>query len=368
MLFNSYIWSLYKDSEQGQMAINRFNSVTSANIESEFGLGEYVWPLNDEGKQYWGQDELRFNVPAWVQAFAAQHVVTCSDDATRLYNTLIQEGISLEARNVEGVKDEFCRFGGGEKGYEDLICDIERLSFGLYFAHPNYFLPYLFQCKFYQFQKLCDAFDIPLPLVPGKQDWHGRAMYYFHLNQSLQEFRILHGLSPAEMCAFLYDFAPEVLREQQAELPPPSKVWLLTGGAGSNGDFEFLDQSTEESTSHWQGNIDTRRGDILLMYCISPRSYIHSIWRATTDGFFDPFFYYHSTIWVDSPIKTTLITFKEMKVHPLLSQKGAIKAHFQGPSGKAFTVEEYQAILGIMAEKGQGCQPLNRRRLFQTRN
>ena len=178
-------------------------------------------------------------------------------------------------------------------------------------------------------------------------------MYYFHLNQSLQEFRILHGLSPAEMCAFLYDFAPEALREQEAELPPPSKVWLITGGAGGNGDFEFLDQSTVESTSHWQGNIDTRRGDILLMYCVSPRSYIHSIWRATTDGFFDPFFYYHSTIWVGSPIKTTQVTFKEMKLHPLLSQKGAIRAHFQGPSGKAFAVEEYQAVLGIMAEKGQ---------------
>jgi hypothetical protein len=114
-----------------------------------------------------------------------------------------------------------------------------------------------------------------------------------------------------------------------------------------------LDQSDENSTSNWQGNIDTRRGDVLLMYCVSPRSYIHSIWRATCDGFIDPFFYYHSTIWVGSPIRTVPVTFKEMKGHPLLSQKGAIKAHFQGPSGKPFTVEEYQAVMELMESKGQ---------------
>ena len=54
MLFNSYIWSLYKNSEQGQKAISRYTSITSDTIESELGLGEYVWPLADEGKLYWG--------------------------------------------------------------------------------------------------------------------------------------------------------------------------------------------------------------------------------------------------------------------------------------------------------------------------
>ena len=49
-----------------------------------------------------------------------------------------------------------------------------------------------------------------------------------------------------------------------------------------------------------------------------------------------------------------------MKADTLLSQKGAIKAHLQGPSGKPFTLEEYDAILSIMASKGQDITQLPR--------
>jgi hypothetical protein len=166
------------------------------------------------------------------------------------------------------------------------------------------------------------------------------------------------------MCAFLYDFAPRFLEEEDEVLPEPSKVWLVTGGTGGNGDFEWLETAVEDegAVDFWQGNLDTRRGDILLMYCVSPYSYIHSIWRAITDGFVDPFFHYHSTVWIGHPIKTVPVTFKEMKAHPLLSQKGAIKAHLQGPSGKPFTLEEYEAILDIMKSKGQDVSALSRPR------
>lgn len=353
MLFNSYIWNLYKNSKQGRDIIARYDSLSPETAENEFGISADTWDLDEEEKQYWGKESLTLHIPELVKAYALQRQVTSPEDAERLYESVLETGISLTALNAEGAHDEFRRFGGGENGYEDLICYITLLTLGLYWAHPHFFLPYFFENNFYQFEKLCESFNIPIPPMPGKQDWHGRAMYYFRLNQSLHEFRTLHNLSPSEMCAFLYNFATKALHEQEAELPPPSKVWLITGGAGGNGDFEWLDQSDETSTSHWQGNIDTRRGDILLMYCVSPRSYIHSIWRATTDGFIDPFFFYHSTIWVGSPIRTAHVKFAEMNAHPLLAKKGAIRAHFQGPSGKAFTVEEYQAVLELMAAKGQ---------------
>lgn len=353
MLFNSYIWSLCKQSDQGAEMISRFAFLTSATLENEFKLGEYFWSLEGEDKQFWGVDELRFNLSELVESFAFDRKVEDTTSAEVLYEELIQTGIPLLHPNAVGNVVGFYCWGAGEDAVADWIRIVEEMSFGLYLAHPNYFLPYMFQNKFYQFQKICDVFGIPLPSVPGKQDWKGRAFYYFRLNQALREFRQLHQLTPSEMCAFLYGFASDYLQEQEAELPAPSKVWLITGGSGGNGDFDFLDRSNAVSTSHWQGNIDTRRGDILLMYCVSPRSCIHSIWRATTDGFHDPFFFYHSTIWIGFPIKTTPVTFKEMKEHPLLSQKGAVRAHFQGPSGKAFTVEEYQAVLEIMEKKGQ---------------
>lgn len=87
---------------------------------------------------------------------------------------------------------------------------------------------------------------------------------------------------------FLYDFASNFIKDaQNEELPDPSKVWLILAGTW---DFDFLDKATQTSTNQWGGNIATRRGDILLMYEVSPRSCIQTIWRASSDGFIDPFF------------------------------------------------------------------------------
>ncbi len=209
-----------------------------------------------------------------------------------------------------------------------------------------------------------ELFNLALPPVPSKKDIAGRGRYYAQLNTAFHEFRQGYGLSTVEMCAFLHDFAPRFLAEDYAELPEPSKVWLITGDTGDNGDFKWLEEAVENETSlsHWQGNPDTRQGDVLLMYCVTPHSYIHSIWRAATNGFSDPFFYYQSTIWIEQPIKTAPVTFKEMKADPLLSQKGVIKAHLQGPSGKPFTTEEYDAVLAIMQRKGQDISQLPRPR------
>jgi hypothetical protein len=66
-------------------------------------------------------------------------------------------------------------------------------------------------------------------------------------------------------------------------------------------------------------------------------------------------------VWICGKISTVPVTFSELKQHPLLSQKGAVRAHFQGPSSRTpFTVEEYEAILAIMKSKGQDLSVLPR--------
>lgn len=98
-----------------------------------------------------------------------------------------------------------------------------------------------------------------------------------------------------------------------------------------------------------------------MLYLVSPRKAIDSIWRACTDGFIDPFFHYHGTVWICAQIRTVHVSFSEIKADPLLSAKPAVKGNFQGPSGKAaFTVEEYEAILAIMKGKGQDISALPR--------
>jgi hypothetical protein len=237
MLFNQYIWNLYKNSESGQRAIARFTGLTPDTTEQEFGIGEYIWSLDDEGERFWGRKELVFSISGLVREVAVQQKLHNGDDALNLFESLIRAEIPLDATAATGKVTEFGRFGSA-KNFEEWMDAIQELSFGLYFAHPEYFLPYLYQRKFHELQAICEVFGIPLPPVPGKLDWRGRIHFYFGINQTLQEFRSMYGLCPAEMCAFLYDFAPEYLQQADTELPAPSKVWLITGGGGGNGDFE----------------------------------------------------------------------------------------------------------------------------------
>ena len=293
------------------------------------------------------------NLIQLIRDFAAKARIDNLQQAEELFEKLISSGLPI-------------RFSGQDEATpltpEELTVDILCVSIGLHLAHPDYFIPYGFTNSFADLQRVSELFNLALPPVPGKKDIDGRGRYYPQLNSSFYEFRRSYGLSSAEMCAFLHDFAPRFLVENSDALPEPSKVWLITGNTGENGDFEWLEEAVNDATSlsHWQGNLDTRRGDVLLMYCVAPHSCVHSIWRAATDGFVDPFFHYHSTVWIEQPIKTVPVTFKEMKADPLLSQNGYIRANLQGPSGKPFTVEEHDAILAIMAKKGQDISLLPR--------
>jgi len=88
------------------------------------------------------------------------------------------------------------------------------------------------------------------------------------------------------------------------------------------------------------------------MWCASPRSYLHSVWRALDDGFNDPFFYFYSLIRVGHPTKISPIPFSEFSTHPVLGSKPAVRAHFQGASGTPFSIEDYAAIRELLHNKG----------------
>ncbi len=340
MKFNKYIWDIYKSSEEGSSVIEEFLELDYEQVNSEIDDQPVVFELSEQN--------IEISPTEHAKNYFSKVKINDFTEAMQQYEKYVQEGLYLTNQLITNNGDKETAL------WHELIATyIINVSFGLYLAYPEYFIPYSFTSEFNKLQRICEEFNIPIPPIPNKKNMLDRAMYYAKLNQSFFEFRKSYDLSPAEMCAFLYDFAQNYLKVEEGELPPPSRVWLIQGGAGGNGDFEFVDEANEDSTSYWQGNIDTRRGDILLMYCVSPRSYIHSIWRASCDGFIDPFFYYYSTIWIQSPIKTVPVSFKEIKQDPLLSNNGYVRSSLQGPSGKPFSVEEYQAILKIMESKGQ---------------
>lgn len=348
MRFNTFLWELYRRSERGMKAIEGFSHLTDNFIEPD--LRAVPFTFFDEYKDQYPVQGASINVSQLVRDAVLRLTFPNTETAKKHYqHVLIAEGIPFEMTDKTGVASVVYQFGIEESDWYDYVAAI---SLGMHLAYPEFFAPYNFRCKFNQLEEIHAEFNIPLPPVPSKVNKDGRALYYLSINDVWQDFRHLYGLSPTELCAFLYDFAPQFTTAMDAsDLPSPSKAWLATGGAW---DYDFLESSTEATTSRWGGNPGIRRGDIVVMYCVSPHKCIHSIWRACSDGFIDPFFHYHGTVWICSPVKTARITFAELKEHPLLSKKPAVKGNLQGSHGKApLTVEEYDAVLALMKSKGQ---------------
>lgn len=88
------------------------------------------------------------------------------------------------------------------------------------------------------------------------------------------------------------------------------------------------------------------------MYCLAPRSYIHSIWRATKDGIADPFFHYYSSIYISEGIKVEPISLNELKSDEYFSKHPLVRKNLQGVSGYSFTSEDYKRILYLVEKKG----------------
>jgi hypothetical protein len=341
--FNTFVWELYKKSERGKKAMRRFSNLTERFIDE--WCRELPVELSEEDNDEVVNEVSIKSVDLFKAGMLNLKFVSSEAANKHLTDVLVAKGILWK---LDG-EDESTNI---ELGAEEWYDYVEAYSLGFHLAQPEFFLPYNFRGKFDQLEEIHTEFGIPLPPVPGKHNKEGRGLYYISINQVWREFRLLHGLSPVEMCAFLYDFAPQFTTPLDAgDLPTPSRVWLVTGGAW---DIDFVDKASADTVKTWGGNSAVRRGDILMMYLVAPRRCIDSVWRACSDGFIDPFSHYHSNVTICGRIKTEPVTYAELKEDSLLGQKSAVRAHFQGPSSKAaFTVEEYEAILKIMASKGQ---------------
>jgi hypothetical protein len=352
--FNKFVWDLYNKSERGKKAIRRFSRLTSQFIED--WERNYPYEFFDEYKDQYPVPRFSIDIPRMFCGAVSGMDFKNLKEANRHYKTLTRKNVPFEMANKKGKKEVVWEFPEEEGDWYDYVAGI---TLGLHQGQPDLFLPYNFREKFNQLEEIHTEFGIPLPPIPGKHDKVGRGLYYISINQAWQEFRLLHGLSPVEMCAFLYDFAPQFTTPLDAgDLPTPSRVWLVTGGSW---DIDFVDKASAATVRTWGGNSVVRRGEILMAYLVAPRRCIDSIWRACSDGFIDPFSHYHSNVTLCGRIKTAPVTYAELKEDSLLGQKSAVRAHFQGPSSKAaFTLEEYEAILKIMKGKGQDISLLPR--------
>ena len=182
-----------------------------------------------------------------------------SDEQTarEIFDRLVHQGIVFYEEDGEQYDEILPDY----TWYLDYIVPI---SAWLYMLDNNYFKPYFFIHNAKLLFKIADNFGIQLPESPVKRDKQARFQYYWEICQSFHQFEQENHLTPAEMCAFLYDFCPQYFANEHLQpsvLPEPTQAWFI----GANKvDFDFLDNFDKNSTHFWQGNLETKRGDILI--------------------------------------------------------------------------------------------------------
>ena len=344
MKFTKYIWDLYKDSDKGKKEVKMFtvNNIENLSQKFDFELMVEFLDENDKTEKFYPYKEAYRELE--------KDTVNNYKEAKKLFNEIVIKPIIEEKQEKYNFFFEF----------------IGAFSTALYHSFPGYFLPYYFTRDNYSdFLLLCENFEITLPQNPNRNSQEKRAWFYFEICEILHQFRKKHNISSEEFPAFLYCFAIDSIETiEEPELPKPSRVYLLGAGAGfaqekDNPDFEFLDNSNNQSTNTWgAGGLKIKKGDLVLMYCLSPRKYIHSIWRAIDDSFIDPFSYYYYGVKVGFPQKIKYITFQELNGNAIFKENPTVKAHMQGLNGKALTTLEFSELLRLLEKKGQSTTDL----------
>ncbi len=331
MKLNQFIWNNYKESKEGQDIIKLFE---------EGSFEDVIYKFIDE-KNKCLEDDLEL-----ASVLYEFHSVPKDLDLNLFYEYIIDNGLKGWD---EDKNEEFELYLKGD--YMQIFNSIEPLSLFLYSQNWDNYIPYFFQLNFSKLQKVADAFEIDLPLVPLRKNKLERVLYYLEFCKIFNAFKTENNLTSSELCAFLYDFAPKYFGNDNFEvLPEPTNIWLC-GGAKS--DYPYLIKANSDTTYFWQGNEDTKKGDIIIMYCLAPQSGIEFICRAVNDGVRDPFFHYYGSITLGNIQKIPSIHISQLKTDEHLKNLPIVKKNLQGVNGTQINNEDYQRILALLKEKGQ---------------
>lgn len=322
MKFSKYIWDLYLQSKKGRAEIAFFQP---NNLKAIAEKNDFYTRIEFENDTFTPFEYLKKELK---KKQIGNHAVTPKQ---------IFEDLIISEVVKSGKRNYFLYF-------------IQSCSSALYHCFPEFFVPFYFEDNFQEFTKVCKDFDIHLPPLPARDKLEERAWFYFFLSESLQKFRKQHRISTKDFPAFLHGFALESLvKIEEDELPKPSMAYFL---GGSKWDSDFLDNAVKEDTMVWgAGSLNIHKGDILVMYCLAPRSYIHSIWRAMDDSYVNPFspHYYH--IEIGYPILVPQITFHELKENVVFKNHPTIRGNMQGLNGRPIKTHDYFELKNLFSLK-----------------
>lgn len=326
-------WELYRESKAGQKTIAAFTFGFTEDFEVIHNGLQYIFELTG-GNQCYIEHKLD-NVEQFCDMLLDKDVpYPFADDV-----------VTLE--EYENFLDRF-----DPKFYRVLAAQMDTFSIALMYFHP-FFKPMLMPLEFHKFQSTCNRLGIELPPVPRTHDYRKYLLYYYDICCALNEWQGRENidLSTEELCACIYDYAINYLNEKEEQtlaLPAPTNIWLV--GADKL-DIRAIEKDGL-TKSIWQCDEQTRRGDIIVMYARTPYSCIHSIWRASSGGIFNPFDYFHCRTTVQDMIKVPAITIAELKAHPYFSQLPIVRKNLQGVNGIELSIQDYHELLLWLESKG----------------
>lgn len=345
---NTKIWNLYKQSDEAKRLIDIFNPDTE-----DYYLG--VQKVMEFSKELGDDKDVEDLLGAFsmIEAnFLGQGYEFVEDSTREDFESYID---SFELRDFKCEENGNIVLAEGDRAvlvkstdYRKKCSIVDSLSTFLYFNH-SYFKPVLLGTKFNFIKKNCELLDIEFPAYPKAHDYKAALMWYYDLCGVFNEFQKANEMSDAEFCACLYGFGA-FLREEDAKkaMPKPINVWI-TGA--SRGDCKELEKSMDND-SLWACNENTHRGDIVVLYALAPHSCIHSIWRADSEGVFNPFDYYQNRTRVSEGVRITPITLAEMKADPVFGKLPMLNNNLQGVKGKRLPSWAYSALLKMIETKG----------------
>ncbi len=326
-------WLHYKEGARGKQVIDAFEKASAPDVTIEEQINLI--------KQY---------ASNYIENAVENDFKRLGDILDDFYTGLGDFTLSELPTNIQEATDFY-------EGYIGLLQDSYKVGVGLnlhitlnlYALCPKFFFPNLFVMNFIALQRFFDKYNLTLPEMPSKTNWAARSSYYSKLNEIVYQFRIDNDLSPAELCALMFDYAQRQVEQSETILPEPSQAWLIGGTSGDgekDADYRF-----------WQANPDTKRGDILIHYEKYPTKAITAVWRAEENGIVDPFFWYYSNTYAGHKIDVPLITLDELKKDEFFKNPESpvgklINKNFQGVNGWTVSGDDYKHFLDIWKTKG----------------
>lgn len=350
---DDFLWKLYKESPDGQAVIAQFQNMYENDVTPVDSL-RLVRTFNGDSC-FGNSDDVLLPTYNFYQHYVLQKISekkVLEDEAENFIQKYIQFYIDI-------VSDILLMFTDNK--FSD-IDDIplpkfrevsanalrinQELSLALYQFLPDLFVPNLMVMNFHYIKRFFEKYELDLPEIPTKPAYYDRIMYYLQICLSLFEFRIENELSPAELCALVYDMEVQAAKKEIKPMPQTAeRVWLV-GGA----------EPSEEETN-WQCNPEVRKGDIVLFYSTSKtkdknkRSCITSVWRALEDGRIDPFFGFYKYTKIGCRINIPVLRQKLFETDERTNKWSIVTRNFETPANWQMTSANYYTILDLIKEQ-----------------